>query len=311
MNPLRSARLRQGDQVAVIAPSSPLLDTGGLDAGVEVLRAWGLSPTVLPHVYDAEGHLAGSDEARAADLNLAIANPAVRAIFVARGGYGLTRILHRVDWQALADDPKLLVGFSDTTALLVAVWQRIGLVGIHGPFAAHLHRLAPFARTHLRRVLTNRGPIGALAAPPEAGPIRGLVAGRAEGPLVGGNLSLLAALAGTRHAVDLRGEILLIEEVNEAPYRLDRKLTQLRTSGGLDGVAAVIVGQMVGCEPPEDRPSAGVRDVLIDRLGDLGVPVITGLAAGHVDHQLALPLGVRVRVDGDAGRVEFLDPHLA
>jgi muramoyltetrapeptide carboxypeptidase len=274
-----------------------------LDAGLAVLSSWGLHPVEGAHARAAHGHLAGSDEQRIADLNRAFRDPAVRAVWAARGGYGLTRIVDRLDWPALAADPKLLIGFSDVSALLLAAWQRIGLVSLHGQVVARLHLLAEQARERLRR-----GVLGQPAALRE--PVAGTVAhttGRVSGRLVGGNLAVLAALAGTPDRLRASGCIVMLEEVDEPPYRVDRLLTQLRASGALDGVVGIVVGAPVRCEPAAGARSATFDEVVAERLGDLGVPVLTNLPVGHVDDQLALVYGTQAALDMTSGTLELCE----
>lgn len=294
--------LRAGDRVAVVAPSGPVLSASRLAAGLDVLRSWGLEPVLGRHVHDAVGHLAGADVDRAGDLGAAIRDPSVRAVLAARGGYGALRIAGEVDWGALADDPKIIVGFSDVTLLLLAAWQRASLVTVHGPFVGRLGLQTDDARAHLRRLLTEPVALGVL-------PARGRTVhgGTAEGRLVGGNLATICSTLGTPLATSFDRCVLLLEEVGEAPYRLDRMLTQLRFAGALDGAAGVAVGSLVRCAPGE-RPSGTAEEVVAERLGDLGVPVVEGFPLGHVDHQLAVPLGVRARLDGDAGTLTLLEP---
>ncbi|MDP9022698.1 MAG: LD-carboxypeptidase [Actinomycetota bacterium] len=305
---VRPPALRPGDRVAIVSPSSPVVHRDRLERGLAQLRSWGLDPVVFPHADDVHGHLAGTDDDRAADLNAAFRDPGIRAVIASRGGYGVTRILHRLDWAALRHDPKLVVGFSDVTALLLAAWQRLRLVTVHGPFAGRLHLLGGDEESaHLRRLLTDPRPAGMLTRAGDA-PVETVVGGVAEGRLLGGNLSVLCALVGTVDAPDTDGAILVIEDVNEAPYRLDRSLTQLHRAGVLDHVTGVIVGEMVGCDPPTDRPSLPTAAVVRAAFAGLGIPVVHGLPIGHVDRQLALPLGVRSRLDADAGTLTLLEP---
>lgn len=294
--------LRTGDRVAVVSPSSPPF-ADRLDDGLRALREWGFEPVLMPHARSVHGHLAGRDEERAADLEAAFGDRDLRAVFVGRGGYGSARLVDRLDWSVLAADPKPLIGFSDVTSLLWAAWRRIRLVTFHGPFVGRFASVDGHAREHLLDLLCDASPAG-----PISGPARTVRGGTAEGIAVGGNLATLTALVGTRDHPRFEGAILLIEDVNEAPYRLDRMLTQLRRAGTLDGVAAVVVGTLRGCEPPTDRPSATPEEVIDERLGTLGVPVVHGLEIGHTDRQFAVPLGVRVRVNADAGTLEILEP---
>lgn len=300
---VRPPALRHGDAVAVVSPSSPV-PWERLDAGVALLSSWGLQPREGRHARAVHGHLAGTDAQRAADLNAAFRDPEVRAVWATRGGYGLTRLLDRLDWAALAHDPKLLIGFSDTTALLVAAHRRIGLVGLHGQFVARLHLLDPGARRWLRNLVfaTPEAVDAAVSGTPVVGG-----SGRVTGPLVGGNLAVLAALAGTSDALRVHGCIVLLEEVNEAPYAVDRLLTQLLRSGGLDGAGGVVVATGVGCEPAPGAPSATFDEVILERLGDLGVPVLTGLPVGHSNHQRALVHGGHVTLDAAQGALEMVE----
>lgn len=304
---VRAPALRAGDVVAVVSPSGPV-SGDQLDAGMAVLRGWGLRPVEGHHARAVHGHLAGEDELRAADLNAALTDPHVRGVWIARGGYGLTRILDRLDWRALAGDPKVIVGFSDATALLVAAWQRIALITVHGQFVGRLRLQDPTSLDWLRRLVMAGpipGPLPALPAEPALEPLAG---GVAEAPLVGGNLTVLAALAGTPDQADVRGCVLLLEEVAEAPYRVDRALTQLRHAGLLDGVAGIALGEPVGCVPVPGQSSATFGEVVADRLGDLGVPVLTRLPLGHSDRQIAVAHGGRVRLDADHGELALLEP---
>jgi muramoyltetrapeptide carboxypeptidase len=298
--------LRPGDAVAVVSPSSAV-PIDRLEAGLAVLASWGLHPVEGRHARAVHGHLAGSDEWRVADLNAAFRDPAVRAVWAARGGYGLTRILHLLDWPALATHPKLLIGFSDVTALLLAAWQRIGLRTLHGQVVARLHLLTDAARDRLRR--TAFGDPTVLDDEVVGTVVAGTAGGGSTptaGPLVGGNLAVLASLAGTPDQLRADGCILLLEEVDEAPYRVDRLLTQLRGSGALDGAAGMAVATPVRCAAPGVR-SATFDEVVRDRLGDLGVPLLTDLPLGHIDDQFALVHGATAELDMTRGTLRQLE----
>jgi muramoyltetrapeptide carboxypeptidase len=290
--------LRPGVRVAIVSPCGPVLDHDLLDRGIGLLRSWGLQVVEGRHARTSTGHLAGTDDQRVHDLNAAIADPDIRAVWVTRGGYGLTRILDRVDWPALAADPGVIVGFSDVSALLAAAWRRIGLITVHGPFVGRLAAEPREVRDQVRAVVFGGG-----HEPLAGAPMAGTPRQRVRAPLIGGNLSVLAALAGTPDQLDANGCVLLLEDVGEAPYRVDRLLTQLRQSGSLDGVLGVAVGSPVRCEPPPSRPSATFADVLGDRLGDLGVPVVTDLPIGHMAAQRAVLHGGEITIDSGEGSV--------
>lgn len=311
MAPVRlPAPLAPGDRIAVVAPCSPVLD-GQLPQAMAALRGWGFEPVAMAHVGDRRGHLAGTDDTRVADLEAAFRDEELRAVWIARGGYGATRIAERVDWRALGADPKPLIGFSDATALLQAAWRHLRLVTVHGPFASAIPdpATAPRPAEHLRRLLLGRLAPGPL--PVESGGPTTISGGAAEGPLLGGNLAVLSAMVGTPQQPDLEEAVVLLEDINEAPYRIDRMLTQLRGAGCLAGIAGVALGAFTGCQPPDNRPSATVDEVLSERLGDLGVPVLAGLPFGHRPDQLALPHGARVRLDADAGEFALLESPTA
>lgn len=299
----KPARLRPGDVVAVVAPSG-VVDGERLAAGVALLAGWGLEVRVGQHATARCAYLAGEDRQRLADLQAVLDDPCVRAVFCARGGYGSQRLVPSLDLAALARAPKLVVGFSDVTALLMRLVEA-GIVAVHGPMvAADLARgLAPQATAHLRALLSDPDYRWSLAVPV------GVRSGRAEGRLLGGCLSVLVTTLGTPWAPHLEGAVLFLEDVNETPYRLDRMLTQLRQSGRLDGLAGLVFGHMAAC-PAADGVSA--LDVVRDLCADLRCPIGFGIAAGHspdptgIDNW-ALPVGVRVRLDVDAGALVALE----
>jgi len=279
--------VQPGDAVAIVAPSGPF-PADRYERGRAVLEARGLRVReYLPP--RPQGYLAGSDEERLAGLHAAFADPEVRAVFAARGGYGAMRLLPRLDVAALARSRKALVGFSDVTALHLAL-QAAGAASVHGPVVTRLGEEPPDALDRLFSLLAGTAP------PPLPG--RTLVPGVAEGPLIGGNLSVLSRLVGTRWLPALDGAILLLEDVGERPYRLDRMWTHLRLAGLLDRVAGVVLGDFTGC----DDPGAGVeaRQLMASFVAELGRPAIDGFPIGHGDVHLAVPLGVRARIEDGA-----------
>lgn len=302
---IRPPALRAHPRVALVAPAGPLPE-GAIDRALERLRGWGWEPQVGAYARGRLGFLAGTDEERLSDLNAALRAPDNDAVWCLRGGYGTMRILDRVDWAALRARPRPLVGFSDNTALHLAAWRE-GLVSFHGPHPAAAETTA-FSLAGLRSLLTETRPAGVLPFPEgSAGRAATLVAGVAEGPLVGGNLSLLCATLGTPYAVQAEGTILFLEEVGEPLYRMDRLLSQLRLAGVLRGVAGVAVGAFSEC-PDEGRPGMpSTLDLLADHLTGLGVPVAVGFPVGHVPDNWTLPLGVRARLDATGGALGLLE----
>lgn len=301
---VRAERLRPGSRVAVVSPAGPVPDAR-LDAGVAVLRDWGLDVVVMAHARGSHRdlpYLAADDAGRAEDLMRAWCDPVTDAVLCARGGYGVQRVVDLLDWEALAAaGPKVLVGFSDVTALHQAFGSRLGLSTIHGPVVAQVGDGDDASRSHLRTMLFDPGK--ALTLTPQ--PCEVLVGGRAEGVLAGGNLTLLATQVGTSGTTTAAGCIAVLEEVDEEPYRLDRMLTQLLRSGWFDEVRGLVVGQLTGCGPDDV-----VRGVLEDRLAPLGVPMLTGAPFGHDRPNLAFPCGVPAALDGEAGTLRLRAPAL-
>jgi muramoyltetrapeptide carboxypeptidase len=278
--------------VLLVSPAGPV-DLERVDRGVALLAGWGLRARVAPHALDRAGYLAGNDPHRLADLQLGLTDPAVRAIFCTRGGFGTQRIADGIDMAAVRRDPKVVVGFSDITALQLALWRGARLATVYGPGAAWLDDRTPHESAEsLRSAVMTTEPVVLKRDPAEPTAAVG-VPGTTHGTLLGGNLCLLAASAGTPDQPDLAGAILLLEEVAEAPYRIDRMLTQLRRAGLLGRVAGIALGQFVEC--------GDAVEVLAERLGDLGVPVLGGLPVGHGVGQLTVPVGVPATLDVAAG----------
>ncbi|WP_428966830.1 S66 peptidase family protein [Micromonospora fluostatini] len=277
----------------LVSPSGPTRPER-VARGIELLTGWALRPVLAPHVYARHGYLAGTDALRAADLNAAFADPEIRGVICTRGGYGAQRIVDAIDMAAVRRDPKVVAGFSDITALQLALWRGARLATVHGPGAAWLDERTPLRSAEsLHAALTTTAPV-TLTADPDAETAAVRVPGRATGPLLGGNLCLLAATIGTPDMPDLTGAVLLIEDVQEPPYKVDRMLTHLRRAGALTGLAGVAVGQFTNCA---DGWATTVADVLTERLGDLGVPVLGGLPVGHGTNQLTVPLGTPATLD--------------
>jgi len=272
--------------VAVVAPSG-VVDRRRLDKGIAYLESKGHPALVAPHVMARHGYFAGNDEARAADLNDLIAMDTPRAWFFARGGYGLTRILDRLDLGALRRRPRLLLGYSDITALAMAL-QRGGPYLVHyGPTVSELGEPKAFDERSLWRALY--GSRSSFHLTFRQGDV--VRAGRGSGVVIGGCLSLLASLIGTPYDPDYRDAILFWEEVNEEPYRIDRMLTQLRNAGKLDRLRGMLVGSLTGCEAPAGKPSLAVRQILLELAQVATFPIVWNVRAGHVPGKLTMLLG--------------------
>lgn len=315
---IRPPRLRQGMTVGLVSPASNVPEDEDIAFAMDVVRSLGFAVKPAEHLYQRNQYLAGTDQQRAADLNAMFADREVDAIFCLRGGYGSSRLLPLLDYRLIADRPKVLMGYSDITALHCAISLRSGLVTFHGPIAGD--NFTDYSYAQFRQTLVEGRAGQPLAAPPpfeDPGPGRVekenrltvLHPGTAEGPLLGGNLSLLCHLMGTPWEPDFNGRLLFLEDVHEAPYRVDRMLTQLRLAGALERVAGIVFGKFTEAE--SHKNSFSMEQVLRERSAGLGVPVLRGLMIGHVEDQAVIPLGVRARLDTDTATLTLLEPAVS
>ncbi|MEZ6030139.1 MAG: LD-carboxypeptidase [Hyphomonadaceae bacterium] len=307
-------RLREGDTVGLIVPASPLGDRFDMDLVKENILAMGLKPKIGAHALDRSGYLAGDDEARAGDVNAMFADKDVKAIFAVRGGWGCARILPHIDWDVVTANPKLLLGYSDITALHMATVARAGFGTVHGPNANSAWGKLSWENF---RAVAFDGATPTYANPvadadrlvQRAGRTRTLRSGKARGRLLGGNLTIVASLMGTPWLPDFDGAILFLEDVDEAEYRIDRMLTQLALGGVLGKVAGVVFGQCTDCKASGSTLGGfTLSEVLEHHFAPLGVPVFQGLEFGHIDNQFSLPVGVMAEIDADAGTLKLLEP---
>jgi muramoyltetrapeptide carboxypeptidase len=311
---VRPPRLRPGDLVGLVDPASATWEPVDVDIVEESLAALGLKARRGANLLNRRGYFAGTDAERAADLNAMFADPEVRAIHCVRGGWGSARLLPLVDWPRLARTPKILLGYSDITALLLSLHAKTGLVTFHGPVGASPWN--PFNVGWMKRVLMD-GEAVTFANVKEIDPdaltqtdnrVQTITPGVARGPLLGGNLTVLTGIIGSGYLPDFDGCVLFLEDVQEAPYRIDRMLTQLALAGILRKARGVIVGNCTKCDPGEGFGSLTITDVLRDHLAPLGVPAWRGAMIGHVERQFTLPVGIEVEVDATAGTIRMLEP---
>jgi muramoyltetrapeptide carboxypeptidase len=320
MTLLRPRRLAPGQTVGMVAPSAAPNEPERIRFAIDTVESLGFKVKPGAHLFDREGYLAGADAARAADLNAMFADDGVDAIWCVRGGYGASRMLPALDYEAMRRRPKPLIGYSDITALHMAIHRHAGLVTFHGPVA--FRAFTPYTLGELRRVLWTGEVPSRLGAPPPFERAEGrvdwenrvatLVPGKARGRLIGGNLCLMAHLCGTPYFPDLRGAILFLEDVEEAYYRIDRMLTQLWLSGALAEVAGIVFGKFTSCDPSpfflQNRP---LEEILAERARALGVPAVSGVMIGHVEDQTTLPIGCLAELDADAATLTLLEPGIS
>lgn len=283
-------RLDAGANVALLAPAGPLQKPEELPRAQENTRTLGWEPNVGSHASDRAGYLAGADRDRVNDLNRALRDPKIDAIWCLRGGYGMIRVLDQVDYDALSRMPKAIIGYSDITAMHAAVQRRCRLITYHGPTARE--ELSEFSRDSLRRAVVQQ--VDSCGVAPVA---RELNAGTAEGRLVGGNLSVLTSLVGTPYAPDYADSILILEDINEPVYRIDRMLQQLRLSGTLSGCRAIVFGDCTDCREDAGGGARPFDEVLGELAHALGVPCLAGIPVGHIAEQWTIPLGATAKVD--------------
>ncbi|UXP31294.1 LD-carboxypeptidase [Reichenbachiella agarivorans] len=306
--------LKKGDTIGLITPGSALIGDAELRA-VRNMESLGFKVVKSKNFNIRTGFVAGTDQQRVDDLHAMFANPEINAIICARGGYGTGRLLQLLDYELIRNNPKILLGFSDITALHYAIFQQTGLVCYHGPVASS--EFTPHTTFGVQDVLMSTKlakiarPVAWQTKSAESYQYMSLVKGVSEGQLIGGNLSIMCSLLGTPYDVDFVGKIVFIEEVGESLYRVDRMLTQLLNSGKLDNCAGVVLGIFDSCT----AKSGGVDDdnyvtltkVLKDRLGRLAIPVMYGLPIGHIDDNSTLPIGIRARMDTDRQTLELLE----
>lgn len=300
---VKPRRLAAGDTVGLVLPASLENAADEIAFAREQLEALGMKVVIGPHAYDRHGYFAGLDRDRADDVNRMFADDRINGIVCYTGGWGSPRILPFLDYELIAKKPKVVLGYSDITALLNAIYQRTGLVTFHGPVASS--PLDPYTLENFRRVVMTPEPAGTLAAPPRkpeqlverANRVLRLAPGKASGRLAGGNLTLVAALMGTPYEVDTDGAIVFLEDVREEVYRIDRMLTQLAQAGKLSRAAGVVFGRCTDCR----GTAFSLEDVLRDHLGTLRKPALSGLSFGHIEQKLTLPIGIMATLDADAG----------
>ncbi len=312
--PVRKApRLRPGDTVGLVAPAGFVADRFGVETLEQTVAAMGLVAKPAPRLTARNGYLAGSDQARADDINAMFLDDEVKALFAVRGGWGSQRLLPYLDYDLIATHPKLLIGMSDVTALHMALARHGAAPTIHGPNVAHSWNAEAWASL---RSLAFEGATPTYGIPKgtedrlvQRRAITTFRGGKASGKLLGGNLSVLSAMVGTPFLPDFTGAVLFLEDINEAEYRIDRMLTQLAQGGVLDRVAGVVFGQCTNCRNPgEPYGNFTLPEVMDHHFRPLGVPAFQGAWIGHIAGQASTPVGIAAEIDADAGTIRVLEP---
>ncbi|GAB1475475.1 LD-carboxypeptidase [Bacillota bacterium] len=310
---LRPKRLHKGDTIGVISPASPSERKSEIKRAVETLEEWGYKVVVGKNVNKCKGFVAASEEERASDFNEMFLRDDIDAVFVTQGGYGSAQIIRLIDFEVVRKNPKIFTGFSDITSLHLALHKFSDLVTFHGPGMSRFNSedLTDYTKEYFFKAVSETEPIGNIPPADKKKWIHTIGSGTAEGPLIGGNLTLICASLGTPYAIDTKDKILLIEDVDTEPWIFDHMLSHLRNAGCLDHLKGIVVGECQDCVPFKHNPGfycdVSVEDVLEYYLRPLNIPVLYGLPFGHTKDLATLPLGLSVRLDADRKTFEVLE----
>ncbi|GEM_PF-24341 len=314
---IKAKHLVKGDTVGIVAPASPLENESEIDYTYQWLKKIGLKYKVGKHLFDSYSDFAGSDENRIADFNAMWADPEVKAVMPMRGGNGAARLLNGIDYDLIAKNPKIIVGYSDITSFLIAIHQKTGLVTFHGPMMGGFFEGSYTYHNYLKAVMGNK-PLGLITDKeekelwnPEGPPTRHIIAkGKARGRLTGGCMTLIRQLMGTPYEIETEGKILFLEDLDAEPHEIDRMLYQLHLAGKLQKAAGIVVGECTNCRPGSSGRNSfplnfSLDRILEERLRDLGIPVIYGLRFGHSKEKFTIPLGVMASLEATDSGVRF------
>lgn len=302
---MKAKILSTNDTIGIIAPASSVYNQSDIDRGVKTLESWGYRVVLGKHVKGKHGFYAAPDEQRANDLNHMFRQDDIDAVFCVCGGYGTARILDQIDYDAIARNPKILLGFSDITTLHLAIYKKTGLITFHGPHVASFfeERMTPYTKKHLEKALTDKTPIGEIALSDTKKYVHAIGSGVGEGPIVGGNISIICSTLGTPYEIDTNGKVLLLEDLNTEPWIMDHMMAHLRNAGKFDNLAGVVIGECIQCEPRQHQPNyyvdTSLEDIFEDYFAPFNIPVLYGLPLGHTKDMATIPHGVNVSVDAN------------
>jgi muramoyltetrapeptide carboxypeptidase len=295
---IRPPRIGPGSRLGVAAPAGPCYDWDRVEKGIDSLKSMGFEVELGRTLYQRRGYLAGDDYERAWDINYFFSRRDIDGIVCLRGGYGTLRILNRIDYCIIRNNPKVFVGYSDITALHNAISRKCDMITFHGPMVAvdFAMGIDEYTRTCFLRLTSSPEPPGVMINPDGYGSMKPLLSGWAQGKITGGNLSVIASAIGTPYEIDTRGKLLFLEDVGEEPYRIDRMLTQLLHGGILQRCSGIVLGQWTDCTAEEPERSFSLMEVFADRLKPIGIPVIYNAASGHDKIKMTIPLGAEARI---------------
>jgi muramoyltetrapeptide carboxypeptidase len=309
MKPIRPPKLNKGDLIGLLSPASAVADATKIEKAVQYFESQGYSVALGTNVGKVHGYLAGTDEERVADLHAMFRDKRVKAIIALRGGYGTPRFLSLLNYKLIARNPKILCGYSDLTSLQLALWKKSRLITFHGPMAAvdFANEIDSFTEEMFWRVVTSTKKLGKVVFPREPS-VHSLLKGTSRGRLLGGNLSLVVSVLGTKYAPDFKNSLLFLEEIGEEPYRIDRMMVHLRNASVFSEASGILFGQFTDCKPIDpSKPSLTTEYVLREVATHMHIPILSNLPFGHVPQKLTLPLGLLARLNANRRTVEFLE----
>lgn len=309
MKIIKPKKLENGDLIGIISPASSPEDLSKIEKGVNYLEKLGYRVKIGENVGKSHGYLAGSDEDRLADIHSMFSDKDVKAIFSVRGGYGSGRLLNKLNFPLIKNNPKILVGYSDITALQLAIFKKTGMISFAGPMLAtdFSGKINEYTEENFWRVITSSKKIGKLHNPRDE-KFFVLKSGRGEGQILGGNLAVFASLFGTEFMPNLKGSILLIEDIGEVPYRIDRLLNQMKLAKVYDQINGVILGRFVDCyDKDKSKDTITLNEVIEHYLSKLKIPVLYSFSHGHVEENLTIPFGLNCKLNASRGFVEITE----
>jgi muramoyltetrapeptide carboxypeptidase len=307
MRIIKSAKLRSKDLIGIISPASSPMDPLKLETGIRYIEKLGYRVELGKNVGKTNGYLAGTDQERADDLNYMFKNKNVRAIFCTRGGYGASRILDKINYKLIRNNPKIFVGYSEITSLQMALLQKAGLITFAGPMITSDfgNDISSYTEECFWKIITSNKKIGRLKYP-DNGKLPAITKGSAVGRIIGGNLAVFSALIGTNYFPDLKDRILLLEDVDELPYKVDRLLNQLRMLKVFKVLKGVILGRFVDCyEHDPSKKTLTLGEVMEDYLKELNIPVLYTFPHGHIKDKITVPFGIRIKMNASRGFIDF------
>ncbi len=309
MKIIKPQKLQKGDTIGIIAPASNTDDFTRIEKGVRYFESLSYKVKLGKSIKKVHGYLAGKDELRLNDIHEMFSDKNIKAIFCVRGGYGSARLLNKIDYNLIRKNPKIFVGYSDITALQMAFLKKCGLVTFAGPMVAvdFWNEVNSFTEENFWKIVTSEKSSGKIENPKNQ-KLKILKKGISEGKLIGGNLSLICSLLGTEFLPSFKNKILLLEEVAEKPYKIDRMLNQLLLSKNLDEISGIILGDFSDCEETDiSKKTLTLKEVLKDFVDKIDVPVISNFAHGHIKSNLTMAFGINYKIDADKGAVEILE----